>query len=343
MDEPEFPYDANVVSADANWEGAVTTLEPDSNHVTASGFSVPVYVMLPLDIMDEDGHLRDKDELYALMKGVKEGTGVYGVMVDVWWGQVQRAGPLEYNFNGYVEVVEMARSLGLKVQPIASFHACEHVSLPPWVYDVENEDIFYKDAEGNTMKEYLSWGVDDKALFYGRTAVQLYADFMEVMYSKLLRGNTDIITGVHVGLGPAGELRYPSYRQDSYPNVGAFQCYDVHMLEDLKQHSQRAGYEDGFAPPTNAGSYHSNVHEMEYFNPDGDAGPTYRSAHGKFFLEWYSQRLIDHGARVLAAAKRKIGGMSSSQHKSKHANTRTHNACLLAGASTATPRSRDSV
>lgn len=35
-----------------------------------------------------------------------------------------------------------------------------------------------------------------------------------------------------MGLGPCGELRYPAYRGDrwSYPGVGAFQCYDVGML-----------------------------------------------------------------------------------------------------------------
>ena len=43
---------------------------------------------------------------------------------------------------------------------------------------------------------------------------------------------------VTVGLGPAGELRYPAYPEGDgrwrFPGVGEFQCYDKYMLQDLK-------------------------------------------------------------------------------------------------------------
>lgn len=48
-----------------------------------------------------------------------------------------------------------------------------------------------------------------------------------------------VITEVTVGLGPAGELRYPSYPEGDgrwrFPGVGEFQCYDRYMLQDLQR------------------------------------------------------------------------------------------------------------
>ncbi len=50
---------------------------------------------------------------------------------------------------------------------------------------------------------------------------------------------------VTVGLGPAGELRYPAYPEGDgrwrFPGVGEFQCYDKYMLADLKHAADAAG------------------------------------------------------------------------------------------------------
>jgi hypothetical protein len=44
-----------------------------------------------------------------------------------------------------------------------------------------------------------------------------------------------LITEITVGMGPAGELRYPSYPEGlwSFPGVGEFQCYDKYMRKKL--------------------------------------------------------------------------------------------------------------
>ena len=43
-----------------------------------------------------------------------------------------------------------------------------------------------------------------------------------------------VITEITVGMGPAGELRYPSYPEGDgrwrFPGVGEYQCYDKYML-----------------------------------------------------------------------------------------------------------------
>jgi hypothetical protein len=55
-----------------------------------------------------------------------------------------------------------------------------------------------------------------------------------------------VITEVTVGLGPAGELRYPSYPEGDgrwrFPGVGEFQCYDSYMLQDLKRAALAVGH-----------------------------------------------------------------------------------------------------
>lgn len=56
----------------------------------------------------------------------------------------------------------------------------------------------------------------------------------------------NVLTEITVGLGPAGELRYPSYPEGDgrwrFPGVGEFQCYDKYMLDDLKRTAQEAGH-----------------------------------------------------------------------------------------------------
>jgi beta-amylase len=42
----------------------------------------------------------------------------------VWWGVAEAEGPGRYNFNGYMELMEMATKTGLKVQAVMSFHQC---------------------------------------------------------------------------------------------------------------------------------------------------------------------------------------------------------------------------
>lgn len=49
-------------------------------------------------------------------------AGVEGVVLEVWWGLVERGSPCSYNWRGYLEVVEMAGRCGLKVRAVMAFH-----------------------------------------------------------------------------------------------------------------------------------------------------------------------------------------------------------------------------
>ena len=115
-------------------------------------------------------------------------AGVEGVMVDVWWGICERAGPRAYDFSAYRRLFHKCAAAGLRVQAVMSFHAaggnvgdtCK-IPLPKWVADVgeRNPDIFYTDRRMHRTKECLSLGCDAAPLFWGRAPVEMYRDFVD--------------------------------------------------------------------------------------------------------------------------------------------------------------------
>lgn len=49
-------------------------------------------------------------------------AGVEGVVVEIWWGVVERNQPRVYDWRGYRELVMMACMCGLKVRAVLAFH-----------------------------------------------------------------------------------------------------------------------------------------------------------------------------------------------------------------------------
>lgn len=273
-----------------------------------------VYVMLPLDMVNNEGHLRDYWNLYWKLDKIKK-AGADGFMVDVWWG-VTEPQPKVYNFNAYKEILDIAEKLQLKVQLVASFHQCggnvgDTCDIPlPW-FVKQNQGIWYKDQHGNENKEYVSLFADDVKLQDGRTPLEMYSDWMANLAgtfdSKL--GNT--ITEIQVGMGPAGELRYPSYLMGNgwvYCGIGAFQAWDQHALESLRlagaAPDAKATWSQPTKPPGDAGSYNSRPEDdtAPFFRQRSNRQPGYKSEYGKFFLDWYTGALKGHAAKVLGRA-----------------------------------------
>jgi len=238
---------------------------------------------------------------------------VNGVMSDVWWGIVEAKGPKQYNWNAYVQMAQLAKQAGISLQVVMSFHECGgnvgdqcNIPLPPWVLAVgnSNPNIFYRDQQGGIDLEYLSLGVDNQSIFSGRSAVQIYTDFMNSFRTNLGSYMPSTIDQVQVGLGPAGEMRYPSYQLQgnkwTYCGIGEFQCYDTYMLANLKAAATNAGNPSwGNGGPSNAGTYNSVPSNSPFFSNGFD---NYQSSYGQFFLSWYAQQLIGHGDQILAAA-----------------------------------------
>ncbi|KAJ0617246.1 putative beta-amylase [Helianthus annuus] len=273
---------------------------------------VPVYVMMPLDSVTMGNGVNRRKAMNASMQALKS-AGVEGVMMDVWWGLVEREAPGEYNWGGYAELLEMAKKHGLKVQAVMSFHQCGGnvgdsctIPLPKWVLEELNKDpdLAYTDQWGRRNNEYLSLGCDTIPCLKGRTPIQCYSDYMRAFRDKFSHLLGDTIVEIQVGMGPAGELRYPSYPEKDgkwrFPGIGAFQCYDKYMLSSLKAAAENYGKPEwGSTGPTDAGEYNNWPEDTNFFKRE-DGG--WNSEYGEFFLSWYSQMLLDHGDRILSSA-----------------------------------------
>lgn len=105
------------------------------------------------------------------------------------------------------------------------------IPLPQWVVEIgkENKDIFFTDREGRRNTECLSWGIDKERVLKGRTAAEVYFDVMRSFRTEFddmfVEG---LITGVEIGLGANGELKYPSFSEKMgwrYPGIGEFQVF----------------------------------------------------------------------------------------------------------------------
>ncbi|KAJ0035260.1 hypothetical protein Pint_25200 [Pistacia integerrima] len=274
---------------------------------------VPVFVMMPLDSVTMSNGVNRRKAMDASLRALKS-AGVEGIMMDVWWGLVEREQPGHYNWGGYNELIEMAKRHGLKVQAVMSFHQCGGnvgdsvtIPLPNWVREEmdKDQDLAYTDQWGRRNYEYVSLGCDTVPALKGRTPVQCYADFMRAFRDNFNQYLGDTIVEIQVGMGPAGELRYPSYPELNgtwkFPGIGAFQCYDKYMLSSLKAAAESAGKPEwGSTGPTDAGHYNNWPEDTPFFRKDGGG---WNSEYGEFFLGWYSQMLIEHGERILSSAK----------------------------------------
>ncbi|KAI4377943.1 hypothetical protein MLD38_015495 [Melastoma candidum] len=322
------------------WEKLHAISSPHSN-----GTKVPVYVMLPLDTVTHGGNLNKPRAMNASLMALKS-AGVEGVMVDAWWGLVEKDGPMKYNWEGYAELVQMVARHGLKLQVVMSFHQCGgnvgdscSIPLPPWVLEEisKNPDLVYTDRSGRRNPEYITLGCDSLPVLRGRTPIQVYTDFMKGFRDRFREYMGSVIVEIQVGMGPCGELRYPSYPESNgtwrFPGIGEFQCYDKYMSASLKASAQGTGHgEWGSSGPHDSGLYNQFPEETGFFKRDG----TWTTEYGHFFLEWYSQNLLQHGDRILEAAKgvfegtqAKLSGKVAGIHW--HYRTRSHAAELTAG------------
>ncbi|KAL7149819.1 hypothetical protein ABFS83_05G066600 [Erythranthe nasuta] len=74
----------------------------------------------------------------------------------------------------------------------------------------KDPDVSYADRFGRRNMEYISLGCDVLPILHGRSPIQAYSDLMGNFRDTFRPFIGRIITGIQVGLGPDGELRYPS-------------------------------------------------------------------------------------------------------------------------------------
>lgn len=246
--------------------------------------------------------------------------GITGVSTDVWWGLVE---PVEgeFNFSYYDELAKHITDAGLLWIPIISLHQCggnvgdgrNFVPIPSWVWTKlaklvpsGNADaVRYVSEQGNSSSEYVSAFATYLVLANYRSVFRAFRDHFAPLASK--------IAEINVSLGPAGELRYPSYNSHDkgtdWPNRGALQCYGelaiasfrTWVLEKYKLESEVAKAwglavlePEDVAPPVDASDFFKRKHHL-------------KTVYGRDLLDWYADSLISHGRQVMNAALEVFG------------------------------------
>lgn len=293
---------------------AVDFVEKDSTDNSSSASSlksiedIKLYVGLPLDAVSECHRMNHEKAVTAGLKALKL-MGVDGVELPIWWGLVEKEAMGEYNWSGYLAIAELVQKMGLKLHVSLCFHASQQprIPLPDWVSRVGETDssIFFTDRSGQQYKDCLSLAADDLPILDGKSPLQVYLEFCENFKSSFATFMGSTITGITIGLGPDGELRYPSSGHASkattnLPGVGEFQCYDKNMLSLLKQHAEETSNPLwGLGGPHDVPTYDQPPSANTFFKDDGGSWET---PYGDFFLSWYSSQLISHGDRMLSLA-----------------------------------------
>ncbi|KAL6979419.1 beta-amylase [Sarracenia purpurea var. burkii] len=307
----------------------------------------PVFVKLPVDAMNSSGQMRRRKAMAQSFRAIAA-AGVEGVVMDVWWGLVERDAPGVYDWLGYQEIFLLARRCGLKVRAVIAFHQCGTgpsdpfwIPLPQWVLEEmdKDPDLAYANRFGRRNMEYISLGCDILPVLRGRSPIQAYADFMRNFRDTFRPFLGGTITGIQVGLGPAGELRYPSFPSEKqtwawrFRELGEFHCYDKYMLASLNACAREVGMQEwGNGGPIGGGNLVRDAENTEFFKAAG----SWNTPYGEFFLEWYSGMLLLHGERICSEAETifrgtevNTSGKVSAIHW--HYGTQSHPSELTAG------------
>lgn len=99
--------------------------------------------------MNGGGEVVDADELVGQLRVLKA-SGVDGVMVDCWWGNVEVHRPQEYNWTGYRRLFQMIRELKLKLQ-VRSLN----ISMHP--LETYGSGVLYVSSCNPPFTSYICW------------------------------------------------------------------------------------------------------------------------------------------------------------------------------------------
>lgn len=253
--------------------------------------------------------------------------GLDGISVDVWWGKVEAAGDNQFDWSYYDQIFDTIINAGLKIVPIMSFHQCGgnvgddcNIPIPGWFWSqaanqnpgISENDLRYRSELGNYSYETVSLWADDFVL-------DQYVEFMaafEDRYAHL----ADHIIELNISMGPAGELRYPSYNQHDgasplahYPNRGTLQAYGNLAVADFRNWAQ-----DRYGNLTTLNNaWGTNLTSWGQINPPSNASFFFDNQdhlytqYGRDFIRWYHESLTQHGTRMIDAAIQGFSGALS--------------------------------
>jgi len=298
--------------------------------VRLDGGYTTINVMAPLLVGDPNNpnspqSQAEWSDFGRLLKEVKA-LGVDAVSTDVWWGLIE-PNRRQYNWSYYDQLSSTVISAGLKWVPILSFHQCggnvgdnANVPLPDHVW----EDLAakfggdinaarYKSEYGNISKEVISAWADDQAMEHYQRVMKAFAEhFADKAHN---------IGEINVSMGPAGELRFPSYNAHDgaiagYPTRGALQAYSELAIESFRDFAiNKYGGLEGLKKAWGI----ANLTNDQILPPSDPNGFFNRNDHinlqyGKDFFDWYNQSLLDHGSRMMHSALDVFGTKGSAYY-----------------------------
>lgn len=277
----------------------------------AATIVAPLYfdAMAPLLVVDpREGGWRNHSNWIKFREDLRKAKalGIRSISVDVWWGLVQPSSPERFEWTFYNAVFKEILEAGLDISPILAIHRCggnvgdtDYVPLPTWFLDKmirgTSWDLRSKSEAGN-------WSDEVASVFADRYVLEDYVRFWKAFrdhFAPLSARIRDII----IGMGPAGELVYPSYHLHDrtanyepafFPNSGSMQAASPLALanfEEWLRGQPEALRQSARRPPTTPEEANSLVRAAYAGDPNAT-----------IVFRWYHQSLLEHGMRLALAA-----------------------------------------
>jgi len=258
--------------------------------------------------------VRERSEFQHQLKVAKK-LGITAISVDVWWGLVEQAGDQQFVWHYYDDVFSDIRAAGLKIIPIMAFHQCGgnvgddcDIPLPGWIWThyqrkgIAPDDLRYQSEDGNTANETLSLWSDE-------LVKTQYIEFMQAFATRYQTIATDFVE-LNISMGPAGELRYPSYNSHdgvaaAFPSRGRFQAYSLLSRTDFQLWLEQR-YQSIATLNSGWGTAYKNFAEIALplsWDQAIASNQHLTEPSRQDFLQWYHQALVAHGARMLRYAE----------------------------------------
>lgn len=261
-----------------------------------SNYKVSVMLNLP-DVTDFSSF----DKQLTTLKN----NGVKVIEVDMWWNHFEPNSRGQFDWNYYQNVFTHIKNAGLLIEPIFSFHQCGgnvgdncNFPVPSWVWNLGTQDqMQYKSEDGYYDNEAVApWFTEANSLY--DEAFKSFASNMTAFQGSFYK--------IFIGMGPAGELRYPSYNANdgwSYPGRGKLQAYSG-AAETSFQNAMKTKY--GTISAINS-AWGTNLSSFSQVMPpsNGDnffSSGGYQLTYGNDFLSWYQSVLTDHLKSVMSYA-----------------------------------------
>lgn len=237
--------------------------------------------------------------------------GVTAISTDLWWGLIEGRQAGQFDWSYYDRLVALLAQHDMQWVPILLFHqAGGNVNddfmqtIPLWLWGKLLEahpelasvrDLQYVSETGDASMEYVSLWADGYVIPYYQRFIAAFRDHYVPRASMLAE--------INVSLGPAGELRYPSYNSHdwgNYPNRGTLQCYSPLAEQDWRRYL-KSRFASIQALNYAFGTRHAQFEAIPMPIADHlfENKEYVYSAWAREFLTWYHGALVAHGRRIL--------------------------------------------